>query len=187
MSAGKGNGSWANCSRSQEWGFQCRLPPAPCIKPPHTNGSLGKVCCGKPSILVYRSDDMKPYGMWQACGFLSTPQLLPRLWQVCGGPVTSGTTPPAHLHPFPVFPPSLSSDCFPMNYLHKFSAVAGDKTSGTEQQHAPDLSHRRTNGASSTRRAHKGAVPAGALTPLCHSYLLLCHNGPAAPAGLPGR
>lgn len=108
------------------------------------------------------------------------------LASVFDGPGTSGTTLPAHLHPFPLLPPR-SGDCFPMNYLHKFSAAAGDKSSGTEQQRAPDLSHRRTNGASSTRRAHKGAAPAGALTPLCHSYLLLCHNGPAAPAGLPGR
>lgn len=26
---------------------------------------------------------MKPYGMWQAHDFLSTPQLRPRLWQAC--------------------------------------------------------------------------------------------------------
>lgn len=120
------------------------------------------------------------------CGFLSTPQLCPRLWQAHLMDQVPLVPPCQHGSTLSLCRTPRSGDCFPMNYLHKFSAAAGDKTSGTEQQHAPDLSHRWTNGGSSTRRAHKGAAPAGALTPLCHSYLLLCHNGPAAPAGPPG-
>lgn len=127
---------------------------------------------------------MKPDGMWQARDFLSTPQLWPRPWQACLMEQVPLVPPCQHISTPSLRPPA--SDCFPMNYLHKFSAAAADKGSGTEQQRAPDLSQRRTNGGSSTGRAHKGAAPAGALTPLCHSYLLLGHNGPAAPAGLPG-
>ena len=93
---------------------------------------------------------------------------------------------PAHLHPLALLPPQVSN-CFPTNHFHKLLAAAGHKSSGTGQRRAPDLSHRWTNGAGSTRRAHKGGLPAGALTPLCHSYLLLHHKGPAALAGLPGR
>lgn len=191
MFGGKGDGSWAKCDAhglgDGDMSKGCCLHHALSlhIEP---NCSLCKVCHGKPAILMCKGD-----GPQQACGFPSgmqrrdtgsTQQLWPRS-SVSDGPTTpipACTPPPLHS----AFPPSRSSNCFPTNYFHKLSAEARDKSSGTEWRHAPDLSHRWTNGAGSTRREHKGAVPAGALTPPCHSYLLLRHNGPAALAGLPG-
>lgn len=184
MSAGKGNGSWANCSvlSLRDGDFSAGCCPH-CALSLHTQMALlAKFAVG--NQLSWPIEVMTQSLM--ECDFLSTQQLWPRLWQACLMAQVPLVPPCQHISTPSFCSAPGSGDCFPVNYLHKFSAAAGDKSPGTEQQHAPDLSHRRTNGGSSTRRAHKGAAPAGALTPLCHSYLLLCHNGPAAPAGPPG-
>lgn len=184
MSAGKGNGSWTNCRvlDLRDGDFSAGCCPHHALSLYTQTALLAKFAVGNQ---LSWSIEVTIWSFME-CGFLSTPQLCPRLWQAHLMDQVPLVPPCQHGSTLSLCRTPRSGDCFPMNYLHKFSAAAGDKTSGTEQQHAPDLSHRWTNGGSSTRRAHKGAAPAGALTPLCHSYLLLCHNGPAAPAGPPG-